>query len=155
MITVSEPVTCSRQASKSATSTNTCHLDCCGHGQRDKWLQQTWDFHGRQIGFSAIKSTCDPVKPRTWCFSATSGHFRRALRLHFSSWQKTSAQRLDIQQQHHITATFFVSPRDMVYDYRRHYSRRPEACYWWRRRSRWIWSHGEDYVKIIWYRFKI
>ena len=112
-------------------------------------------FHERQIEFSAIKSTCDSVKSRTWCFSATSDHFRRALRLHFSSWQKTNTRRLDIQQQHHMTATFFASSRDMIYNYRRRHCRRPEACCWWRRRPRWIWSHEEDCVKIIWYRFKI
>ena len=81
-----------------------------------------------QIGLSAIKLACDPVKPRTWCFLATSGHFRKAPRLHFSSWQKTSAQRLMIQQQRHMTATFFASPRAIVYDWRRRHSRRPEAC---------------------------
>ena len=43
-----------------------------------------------------------------------------------------------------MTAIFFVSPRAIVYNYRRRHSRRPEACCWWRRRPRWIWSQGED-----------
>ena len=43
-----------------------------------------------------------------------------------------------------MIAIFFASPRAIVYNYRRRHSRRPEACYWWRRRPRWIWSQGED-----------
>ena len=43
-----------------------------------------------------------------------------------------------------MTATFFASPRAIVYDCRRRHSRRPEACCWWRRRPRWIWSQEEN-----------
>ena len=42
-----------------------------------------------------------------------------------------------------MTATFFASPRAIVYDCRRRHSRRPEACCWWRRRPRWIWFQEE------------
>ena len=59
-----------------------------------------------------------------------------------------------------MTATFFASSRAIVYDCRRRHSRRPEACCWWRRRSRWIWSQEEDCVSVknpfdIELRFKI
>ena len=54
-----------------------------------------------------------------------------------------------------MTAIFFAFPPVIVYDCRRRHSRRPEACYWWRRRPRWIWSQGEGYAKRIWYWFSI
>ena len=151
MTTVSELVTCSRQASKSATSTNTCYLNCCGHEQRDKWLQQIWDLQVVKLGLAQLNQHAmqrPSQSPQIW-------FLRRAPRLHFSPCQKTSAQRLSFQQQRQVTSSFFASPRAIVYDYRRHNSRRPEACCWWRRRSRWIWSHKEDCVKIIWYWIKV
>ena len=46
----------------------------------------------------------------------------------FFTQANSNAQRLITQQQRHMIATFFASPRAIVYNCRRRHSRRPEAC---------------------------
>ena len=95
--------------------------------------------HRRQIGFSAVKSAY--VTKTSTIDSNLVPH--KGAKTRFFTQTKTSAQRLNSQQQPHMTIIFFASSRAIVYDYRRRHSRRFEACCWWRRRSRWIWSYGE------------
>ena len=105
----------------------------------------------RQIGSSAVKSACDT---KTSAIASNLVH-QKGAKTSFFIMPKTSAQRLSFQQQRQVTPSFFASPRAIVYGYRRHHSRRPEACCWWRRRPRWIWPHGEDCAKTIWYWIKV
>ena len=112
---------------------------CCGHGQH-KRLRNHWPGSGlAHSNQHAIRSSLEHVVFER--FQAIS-EWRQDP---FFTQANSNAQRLDIQQQRHMTATFFASPRAIVYDCRRRHSRRPEACCWCRRRPRWIWSQGEDH----------
>ena len=93
-------------------------------------------FHRKERKENPVQAGFGLARPNRHAIRSNLGHdvferfrsFQKSVKTPFFTMAKTSAQRLGVQQQRHMTATFFASPRDMAYDYRRRHSRRLEAC---------------------------